>query len=53
MCIHNTNKTSENIVFLQGAFAFGVGFLLCLAPSPQERTLDAAEKDTICMRVAH
>ena len=53
MSIYNKNATSENIVLFQGAFAFGVGFLLCLAPSPQERTLDAAEKDTICMRAAH
>ena len=47
----NKNVTSEK--YFHFAFTFGVGFLLCLAPSPQERTLDAAEKDTICMRAAH
>ena len=52
--IYNKNVTSEKMFsFYSSAFTFGVGFLLCLAPSPQERTLDAAEKDTICMRAAH
>ena len=43
----------RKIFSFHSAFEFGVGFLLCLAPSPQERTLDAVEKDTICMRAAH